>query len=269
MHLNPTSACPEGMFSICGLCTHIIACRCLMRLPAALSLLLLTPGRCLPRSSGDATARIWNVSMGDSQVPMVCDHNIDASQNNSRSKDVTTLDWSPDGELLATGCYDGWARVFSKTGAMQGGSCVLEPPCCRLGPVTSMLRVPGCMLRVPGGMAASLAARHPPGCALGAAQPGDATSLPCVLHHLRHAWAQHTRRRCRPCTAGSRSRALACHPSCCRRACARAQEAHGPHLQPQVEQEGHLPAVWQRGPHSHPVGRQERRGEAAVAAAQR
>lgn len=36
----------------------------------------------------------------------------------NKSKDVTTLDWNGDGSLLATGSYDGLARVWSKDGEL-------------------------------------------------------------------------------------------------------------------------------------------------------
>ena len=35
------------------------------------------------------------------------------------SKDVTTLDWKHDGSLLATGSYDGQARVWSASGQLK------------------------------------------------------------------------------------------------------------------------------------------------------
>lgn len=38
----------------------------------------------------------------------------DTDGKNSKSKDVTTLDWKHDGTALATGCYDGRARIWSK-----------------------------------------------------------------------------------------------------------------------------------------------------------
>ncbi len=81
----------------------------------------------------------------------MCDHNFEASQNNSRSKDVTTLDWSPDGALLATGCYDGWARVFSKSGARRAGAGRAGgrlPACSRLAaPTVQQLQLtPGAAL---------------------------------------------------------------------------------------------------------------------------
>jgi WD40 repeat protein len=151
--------------------------------------------------------------MGDSQVPMVCDHNIDASQNNSRSKDVTTLDWSPDGELLATGCYDGWARVFSKTGAAWHRLCDVADAACDAHAAGASLHAASAMLQ-------GSSPCHTPSTWL---LLGDLHSKVMAYHHqlysnpcnqhLQHALGQHTRRPCRPCTAGSHSHALACHPS--------------------------------------------------------
>ena len=39
-------------------------------------------------------------------------------QANEKSKDVTTLDWNADGSLLATGSYDGQARVWDLQGEL-------------------------------------------------------------------------------------------------------------------------------------------------------
>ncbi len=38
----------------------------------------------------------------------------------TQGKDVTTLDWNADGSLLATGGYDGLARIWSKDGGLVG-----------------------------------------------------------------------------------------------------------------------------------------------------
>ena len=38
------------------------------------------------------------------------------SKATDKSKDVTTLDWNQDGSLLATGSYDGLARIWTKDG---------------------------------------------------------------------------------------------------------------------------------------------------------
>jgi WD domain, G-beta repeat/Anaphase-promoting complex subunit 4 WD40 domain len=70
--------------------------------------------------SGDASARIWQ--MGGPDASGGCSsvrelpHGLDP--NDRKNKDVTTLEWSSDGKLLATGSYDGVARVWSRTGVL-------------------------------------------------------------------------------------------------------------------------------------------------------
>lgn len=36
-----------------------------------------------------------------------------------KAKDVTSVSWSPCGQLLATGCYDGLARIWENSGALR------------------------------------------------------------------------------------------------------------------------------------------------------
>lgn len=70
-----------------------------------------------PCRSGDSTARIWDLSglgSGGEVRAQALQHTIEKDQ---QSKDVTTLDWNADGSLLATGSYDGIARIWSKDGA--------------------------------------------------------------------------------------------------------------------------------------------------------
>ena len=72
----------------------------------------------LASGSGDSTARIWAVpsgACGKAQTkamaaPSVLQH---VGADKEKVKDVTTLDWSPDGASLATGAYDGQARIWS------------------------------------------------------------------------------------------------------------------------------------------------------------
>jgi|EP01047_Picozoa_sp_COSAG01_P009832 transducin (beta)-like 1 len=74
----------------------------------------------LASGSGDSSARIWNLE-GGSFRSTVLDHNAGPAGTNggdSASKDITTLDWNPDGTKLATGCYDGLGRVWSKDGKL-------------------------------------------------------------------------------------------------------------------------------------------------------
>ena len=70
--------------------------------------------------SGDASARIWEMNdkfakaglKGCTELP----HGIETGDK--KNKDVTTLEWSSDGLLLATGSYDGIARVWDRNGAL-------------------------------------------------------------------------------------------------------------------------------------------------------
>ena len=65
--------------------------------------------------SGDSTARLWDLSGS----PDAASHTHilrHVSQTNDKSKDVTTLDWISDGSMLATGSYDGVARIWTKDG---------------------------------------------------------------------------------------------------------------------------------------------------------
>uniref|UniRef100_A0A671SZB0 F-box-like/WD repeat-containing protein TBL1XR1 n=1 Tax=Sinocyclocheilus anshuiensis TaxID=1608454 RepID=A0A671SZB0_9TELE len=76
----------------------------------------------LASGSGDSTARIWNLiensSGGSSQL--VLRHCIrEGGQDVPSNKDVTSLDWNSDGTLLATGSYDGFARIWTKDGNLS------------------------------------------------------------------------------------------------------------------------------------------------------
>ena len=97
----------------------------------------------LASGSGDSTARIWTLPPGPSgssaqaalPAPMVLRHvsegaaadegaaaaaaGADGAPAEPKSKDVTTLDWNGDGTLLATGSYDGIARVWDASGALR------------------------------------------------------------------------------------------------------------------------------------------------------
>lgn len=83
----------------------------------------------LASGSGDSTVRIWNFSC---DAPAA--HYIRAppesrildyvaapghSTHVEEDHDVTTLEWSVDGTLLATGCMDGVARLWTRDGALR------------------------------------------------------------------------------------------------------------------------------------------------------
>lgn len=70
--------------------------------------------------SGDASARIWQMGgkkASDGLGP-VCYLPHGSGPEDKMNKDVTTLEWSSDGNLLATGSYDGVARVWNRAGEL-------------------------------------------------------------------------------------------------------------------------------------------------------
>ena len=93
----------------------------------------------LASGSGDSTARIWDLTTptlshvvlrntGAAGVNSTASPQHDGSASPSAqantnggkpNKDVTSLDWSRDGKRLATGSYDGCARVWSVNGQLQ------------------------------------------------------------------------------------------------------------------------------------------------------
>lgn len=72
----------------------------------------------LASGSGDSTARIWNMNDNSpSPNQLVLRHCIQKGGTEVPSnKDVTSLDWNSDGNLLATGSYDGFARIWTTDG---------------------------------------------------------------------------------------------------------------------------------------------------------
>lgn len=78
--------------------------------------------------SGDASARIWQMGGLIARDGLTSSRLLSHTSggNDNKNKDVTTLEWSSDGTLLATGSYDGVARVWSRNGnlihTLQGHS---------------------------------------------------------------------------------------------------------------------------------------------------
>ncbi|KAI9252445.1 WD40-repeat-containing domain protein [Sporodiniella umbellata] len=71
----------------------------------------------LASGSEDATAILWHVSEDKNQVmdPVILNHLPNLNDN----KNVTALDWNPIGSLLATGSYDGQARIWTQRGQLR------------------------------------------------------------------------------------------------------------------------------------------------------
>lgn len=82
-------------------------------------------GSLLASGSGDSTARIWTIADGPSRSSvqngplnvLVLRHV--KGRTNEKSKDVTTLDWNGEGTFLATGSYDGQARIWTTNGELK------------------------------------------------------------------------------------------------------------------------------------------------------
>ncbi|KAG0352096.1 hypothetical protein BGZ54_002959, partial [Gamsiella multidivaricata] len=73
----------------------------------------------LASGSGDATARIWQIPANTDEPlkePIVLKHLPALTDNN---RDVTTMDWNASGTLLATGFYDGQARIWTQRGQLR------------------------------------------------------------------------------------------------------------------------------------------------------
>ncbi|KAN0030504.1 hypothetical protein ACTA71_009143 [Dictyostelium dimigraforme] len=73
----------------------------------------------LASGSGDSTARIWKIPPGPCDNKEQVSSIVLAHKNPNyfdKTIDVTTLEWSSDGSLLATGSYDGLGRIWNKNG---------------------------------------------------------------------------------------------------------------------------------------------------------
>ncbi len=72
----------------------------------------------LASGSGDSTARIWSMDPNHQEIVLKhCIHK--GGQEVPSNKDVTSLDWNSSGNLLATGSYDGYARIWTTSGKLE------------------------------------------------------------------------------------------------------------------------------------------------------
>lgn len=73
----------------------------------------------LASGSGDSTARIWNLVSAPTTKPpsLVLHHRLESREESEKmtNRDVTSLDWNCQGNLLATGSYDGFARIWKNS----------------------------------------------------------------------------------------------------------------------------------------------------------
>ncbi|AES94615.2 putative transcription factor WD40-like family [Medicago truncatula] len=91
-------------------------------------------GSFLASGSGDSTARIWTIAEGtrkldsknDPSSVLVLQHI--RGTTTEKNKDVTTLDWNGEGTLLATGSYDGQARIWTTNGELKSTLCKHKGP---------------------------------------------------------------------------------------------------------------------------------------------
>lgn len=82
----------------------------------------------LASASGDSTVRLWTFPTSASGLyevnPRTVNKNVKVLEHvlikdAGKSSDVTCLEWRADGGALATGCYDGKARIWSAQGDLQ------------------------------------------------------------------------------------------------------------------------------------------------------
>jgi transducin (beta)-like 1 len=82
----------------------------------------------LASASGDSTVRLWTFPASASSLYEINPRTVNKNarvlehvliKDNERSTDVTCLEWRRDGSALATGCYDGKARIWSSQGDLQ------------------------------------------------------------------------------------------------------------------------------------------------------
>lgn len=78
----------------------------------------------LASGSADGMCRLWSLDEMDSDKWQSKESEVSLKTSilphstfpGERFKDVTSVTWSPDGKYLATGCYDGLARIWDSMG---------------------------------------------------------------------------------------------------------------------------------------------------------
>ncbi|XP_050520851.1 F-box-like/WD repeat-containing protein TBL1XR1 [Daktulosphaira vitifoliae] len=73
----------------------------------------------LASGSGDSTARIWDMTDNSGSLSILRHCIQKGGTEVPSNKDVTSLDWNCDGTLLATGSYDGFARIWTNNGRLS------------------------------------------------------------------------------------------------------------------------------------------------------
>lgn len=87
----------------------------------------------LATGSADGMCRLWNLNeMTEEKWALKGDQPADAqyvslstailphsSSQGGKNKDVTSVAWSPDGQYIATGCYDGQVRIWDHSGKLH------------------------------------------------------------------------------------------------------------------------------------------------------
>lgn len=84
--------------------------------------------RQLASGSADGMCRLWGLmdadaqklsGPGESEISIRSSILTHSQYPCERFKDVTSVTWSPDGQQLATGCYDGMARIWTSQGNLK------------------------------------------------------------------------------------------------------------------------------------------------------
>ncbi|CUS09556.1 unnamed protein product [Tuber aestivum] len=73
----------------------------------------------LATASQDSIARIWNVPIDATSSTAIQNKVILHDPSRSLNRDVTAIRWSPGGDLIATGSYDGQTRIWTTDGLLR------------------------------------------------------------------------------------------------------------------------------------------------------